>query len=65
MKIPTYVVPGSTEVHADMRRLNLLGVEKDYNEKSIEDILADAGCLIGPSGLQLRAWAGRRTRSAG
>ena len=50
VKIPTYVVPGSTEVHADMKRLNLLGVEKDYNEKSIEDILADAGCLIGPSG---------------
>ena len=50
VKIPTYVVPGSTEVHSDMQRLNLLGVEKDYNEKSIEDILADAGCLIGPSG---------------
>ena len=50
VKIPTYVVPGSTEVHSDMKRLNLLGVEKDYNEKSIEDILADAGCLIGPSG---------------
>lgn len=50
VKIPTYVVPGSTEVHSDMQRLNLLGVEKDSNEKSIEDILADAGCLIGPSG---------------
>ena len=50
VKIPTYVVPGSTEVHADMKRLNLRGVEKDYNEKSIEDVLADAGCLIGPSG---------------
>ena len=33
-----------------MKRLNLRGVEKDTNEKSIEDILADAGCLIGPSG---------------
>ena len=50
VKIPTYVVPGSTEVHADMKRLNLRGVEKDYNEKSIEDVLQDAGCLIGPSG---------------
>ncbi|MEM1013489.1 MAG: aconitase family protein, partial [Planctomycetota bacterium] len=50
VKIPTYVVPGSTEVHADMKRLNLRGVEKDTNEKSIEDVLADAGCLIGPSG---------------
>ena len=26
------------------------GVEKDANEKSIEDILIDAGCLVGPSG---------------
>jgi 3-isopropylmalate/(R)-2-methylmalate dehydratase large subunit len=50
VKIPTYVVPGSTEVHSDMKRLNLRGVEKDTNEKSIEDVLADAGCLIGPSG---------------
>jgi 3-isopropylmalate/(R)-2-methylmalate dehydratase large subunit len=50
VKLPTFVVPGSTEVHADMKRLNLRGVEKDPNEKSIEDILIDAGCLVGPSG---------------
>ena len=50
VKIKTWVVPGSTEVHADMKRLNLRGVEKDTNEKSIEDILADAGCDIAPSG---------------
>ena len=50
VKIPTYVVPGSTEVHSDMRRLNLRGQIKDNNEKSIQDVLADAGCLIGPSG---------------
>jgi 3-isopropylmalate/(R)-2-methylmalate dehydratase large subunit len=50
VKIPTYVVPGSTEVHADMQRLNLRGVEKDSNEKSIEDVLLDAGCQMGPSG---------------
>jgi 3-isopropylmalate/(R)-2-methylmalate dehydratase large subunit len=50
VKIPTFVVPGSTEVHHDMQRLNLRGVEKGPNEKSVEDILADAGCLIGPSG---------------
>jgi 3-isopropylmalate/(R)-2-methylmalate dehydratase large subunit len=50
VKIPTFVVPGSTEVHADMKTLNLRGVEKGPNEKSIEDILADAGCSIGPSG---------------
>jgi len=50
VKIKTFVVPGSTEVHADMKRLNLRGVEKGPNEKSIEDILVDAGCLVGPSG---------------
>jgi 3-isopropylmalate/(R)-2-methylmalate dehydratase large subunit len=47
VKIPTFVVPGSTEVHADMKRLNVRGVPKDSNEKSIEDILVDAGCLMG------------------
>lgn len=50
VKIPTYVVPGSTEVHSDMKKLNLRGQLKDNNEKSIEDILADAGCFLGPSG---------------
>ncbi len=50
VKVPTYVVPGSTEVHSDMKRLNLVGAEKGPNEKSIEDILLDAGCKVGPSG---------------
>jgi 3-isopropylmalate/(R)-2-methylmalate dehydratase large subunit len=50
VKIPTFVVPGSTEVHADMQRLNLRGVVKDANEKSIEDVLLDAGCNVGSSG---------------
>lgn len=50
VKIPTYVVPGSTEVHQDMKRFNLRGVEKGPNEKSVEDILRDAGCILGPSG---------------
>ncbi|MFI5378622.1 MAG: aconitase/3-isopropylmalate dehydratase large subunit family protein [Tepidisphaerales bacterium] len=50
VKVRTFVVPGSTEVHADMKRLNLRGVEKGPNEKSIEQILLDAGCLVGPSG---------------
>jgi 3-isopropylmalate/(R)-2-methylmalate dehydratase large subunit len=50
VKIPTFVVPGSTEVHSDMKKLNLRGVPKDSNEKSIEDVLADAGCTLGPSG---------------
>jgi 3-isopropylmalate/(R)-2-methylmalate dehydratase large subunit len=50
VKVKTFVVPGSTEVHADMRRLNLRGMPKDSNEKSIEDVLLDAGCLVGASG---------------
>jgi 3-isopropylmalate/(R)-2-methylmalate dehydratase large subunit len=50
VKIPTFVVPGSTEVHADMKKLNLRGVAKDNSEKSIEEVLLDAGCLLGPSG---------------
>ena len=50
VKIPTFVVPGCTEVHADMKQLNLRGVEKGPNEKSIEDVLVDAGCLLGPRG---------------
>src|SRR5207237_7978279 len=50
VKIPTFVVPGSTEVHQDMKRLNLRGVEKGPNEKSIVDIMVDAGGLVGPSG---------------
>ena len=50
VKVKTFVVPGSTEVHADMLKLNLRGVEKGPNEKSIADILVDAGCKLGPSG---------------
>lgn len=50
VKTPTYVVPGSTEVHADMQRLNVHGQPKAANEKSVEQILLDAGCKIGPSG---------------
>ncbi len=50
VKVPTYVVPGSTEVHADMRRLNLAGAARGPNEKSIEEILREAGCRVGPSG---------------
>jgi 3-isopropylmalate/(R)-2-methylmalate dehydratase large subunit len=50
VKIPTFVVPGSTEVHADMKTLNVKGQPRQAGEKSIEDILNDAGCLVGPSG---------------
>jgi 3-isopropylmalate/(R)-2-methylmalate dehydratase large subunit len=50
VKIQTFVVPGSTEVHQDMKRLNLRGAPREGNEKSIEEVLVDAGCLVGPSG---------------
>jgi len=50
VKVKTFVVPGSTEVHADMKRLNLRGEAKGPGEKSIEEVLLDAGCLVGPSG---------------
>jgi len=43
-------VPGSTEVHSDMLRLNLHGEPKAAGEKSIMDVLKDAGCNVGPSG---------------
>ncbi len=49
VKIPTFVVPGSTEVHADMQRLNLQGQPRQGDETSIEQVLQDAGCLLGPS----------------
>ena len=42
--------PAAPRCTADMKRLNLRGVERDTNEKSIEDHLMDAGCLMGPSG---------------
>ena len=53
VKIPTFVVPGSTEVHADMLNLNLYGetvVEGNSDKKastSVYKALEDAGCLIG------------------
>lgn len=47
VKIPTFVVPGSTEVHADMMRLNLQGQPKQAGERSIYEILQDAGCQMG------------------
>ncbi len=49
VKIPTFVVPGSTEVHADMKRLNIYGEAKGPGEKSIQEVLEDANCLIGAS----------------
>ena len=50
VRVPTFVVPGSTEVHADMLRLNIRGEAKAAGEKSIYEILQAAGCNIGPSG---------------
>ncbi len=47
--IPTFVVPGSTQVHADMLGLNISGQPKQDDEKSIYQILEDAGCQMGPS----------------
>jgi len=49
VKIPTFVVPGSTEVHADMLRLNVRGEPKANDEKSIYEVVQDAGCEIAPS----------------
>jgi 3-isopropylmalate/(R)-2-methylmalate dehydratase large subunit len=49
VKIPTFVVPGSTEVHADMLRLNVQGKEKVDGEKSIHQVLEDAGCQMAAS----------------
>jgi 3-isopropylmalate/(R)-2-methylmalate dehydratase large subunit len=49
VKIPTFVVPGSTEVHADMKRLNLKGMPVSEGDTSIEQVLIDAGCLLGPA----------------
>ena len=49
VKIPTFVVPGSTEVHADMLRLNVKGLPIAADEKSIYKTLEDAGCEMAPS----------------
>ena len=50
VRVPTFVVPGSTEVHADMLRLNVQGRPKQDGEPSILEILQEAGCTLGPSG---------------
>jgi len=50
VKVPTFVVPGSTEVHADMLRLNIRGEPRVDGEKSIMDTFKDAGCQVGPAG---------------
>ena len=67
VKIPTFVVPGSTEVHHDMQRLNVFGlpvgealdddpsrdrkraVSSPPADQSIEQVLLDAGCNVGPA----------------
>ena len=50
VKIPTFVVPGSTEVHQDMLTLNLKGQKRTNGEKSIWEVLQAAGCQMGPAG---------------
>jgi len=50
VKIPTFVVPGSTEVHQDMLTLGLDGEQVRDGEPSVYAALENAGCTIGPSG---------------
>ncbi len=50
VKIPTFVVPGSTEVHQDMLTLGLNGEAVRDGEPSVYAALENAGCTIGPSG---------------
>ncbi|MEE9405703.1 MAG: aconitase family protein [Algisphaera sp.] len=64
VKIPTFIVPGSTEVHQDMLTLNLFGQPLDprvpsdtlrdlsdaRTTTSVYAALENAGCIIGPSG---------------
>ena len=50
VKIPTFVVPGSTEVHQDMLTLGLDGEAVKDGEPSVYAALENAGCTIGPSG---------------
>lgn len=50
VKIPTFVVPGSTEVHSDMLTLGLNGEAVADGEPSVYQALEEAGCVIGPSG---------------
>ena len=47
VKIPTFVVPGSTEVHSDMLTLNLKGEKAADGELTVYKALEEAGCLIG------------------
>lgn len=49
IKIPTFVVPGSTEVHADMLRLGLDGEAVRHGAPSVYQALENAGCQIGPA----------------
>ncbi|MHC4441939.1 MAG: 3-isopropylmalate dehydratase large subunit [Planctomycetota bacterium] len=42
VKIPTYIVPATTEVHADLKT-------KCYRDLPLEKIFTDAGCLLGPA----------------
>ena len=49
VKIPTFVVPGSTEVHADMIRLDVRGEPVASGGRSIYQVLVDAGCQLAAS----------------
>ena len=52
VKVPTFVVPGSTEVHADMLNLNLAGV--------LDGLAVDSHDLVA----QFKAWFSLRSRRA-
>ena len=47
VKVTTFVVPGTTEVHADMLRLNIHGQPRADGEKSVWQTFTDAGCEMG------------------
>ncbi len=47
VKIPSYVVPGSTEVHQDMLKLGLNGEPVEDVSQSVYAVLEAAGCNMG------------------
>ena len=49
VKVPTFVVPASTEVHADMLRLNVRGEPKADGEDSLWQVFENAGCELAPA----------------
>ena len=51
VKVPTFVVPGSTEVHADMKRLNVAGEPRLPRRKErLRNCCWRRSCQVDPSG---------------